>query len=189
MSSQPTAQIRYELTLDDLIAFNLFTFRNSPTIRSLQVRNTLITSPIVFVIALALGMVVPHHNHWYPLVVAGLSTGSLGAYYAYYFKRGYIKRCSDHVRKIYAEGSNPGLIGEHVLEVDSEGIVSRTQYSESRLAWGALTKVENEPGFTYLFTGANRAITIPHNSIVEGSLPALLQVVRANYHADAKLIA
>jgi len=62
MSNEPAAQIRYELTLEDLIVYNLFCFRNSPTVRAAQRRNTLLALPMVFLITLGLGAVVPHKS-------------------------------------------------------------------------------------------------------------------------------
>ena len=111
----------------------------------------------------------------------------MAGYLHYYYTRGYIGRLGQITRKLYAEDKNPGMVGGHVLEVDEQGFVDRTDYQESRYAWGALVRIEIEPGYTYLFTGAASAFVIPHKAITGGDFPALLEQIRMHYHPERSL--
>ena len=85
------------------------------------------------------------------------------------------------VRKTYSKPDMQKYLGEHRLEVDDQGIRHRTSVSETRLAWGALHRIESERDYSYWYINSRQAIVIPHQNIVEGSFPALLARVKEHY--------
>ena len=188
MSNELTHSIRYTVTIDDLIALNVFYARTSPTMRAMQNKYFIIALPVVFLITYGIAVLLPdHRGATLQIFTATLSTLVVAAYLKYYFKRGYITRLRHLVRKLYAEGKNPGAVGEHVLKVGAGGLMVTSEFKESRYAWGVLTRLESEPGYTYFFTGATSAFIVPHNSITEGSFPALLEQINTHYQPDATL--
>jgi hypothetical protein len=188
MSQIVRPRIRYNVTIEDLVAFNVFYARTSPTIRSLQRRYRMITLPIVFLMTFVIELFTRHHlGIWYPLIVASITTLALAVYLNYYYKSGYLSRLRHTARKLYSENKNPGVVGEHILEVDEQGFINRTEFKEARYAWGALVRIESEPNYTYLFTGPGSAFVIPHQSLIEGDFPSLLEQIRLHYKPDQAL--
>ena len=182
--------IKYDMSIDDLTAFSLYYARSSPALRSTQRRYAMVWLPILFMATLALGFKLPDASlPMTPLILAVSTTVIMAGYLAYYFKYGWLQRYRRVIGKLYAEGKSPGLVGEHTLEIDENGITERTEFKETRHAWGGLVRIESEPGYTYLFTGASSAIIIPHQSITDGNFPALLEQVKLHYRPDAKISA
>ena len=89
--------------------------------------------------------------------------------------------------KIYTAEMNPGLLGDHTLEVDEEGFTTRSMYITSRCAWGSLTGIESEPGYTYLMMGVGKALILPHASITSGDLRTVLETIKRHYHPGKAL--
>lgn len=190
MSDTAKTMIRYEVTIDDLVAFNVSYMRTSSMIRSMQRRQMLVGVPLAFVGTFGLTSTLPHFpGIVHPLIMATAAALWTAGYLSYYYRRGYINRVRKLVTKVYSEGKSPGLLGEHVLQVDENGFTDRTKFNESRYAWGGLMHVEGGPGHTYLYIGAANALIIPHAGITDGDFPALLEQVKMHYRPDAALSA
>ena len=176
--------------MDDLVAANIYHTKNSPTVRSMQRRQMMSLVPVMFIATFILANALPHSpGISYPLIVAAVCASWTAGYLIYYYKHGYIKRMRKMLAKLYSEGKSPSMLGEHVLEVDENGFTDRTKVNESRYSWGALQRIESEPGRTYLYVGAVNAFVIPHSAITEGNLAALLEQVKIHYRPDAALTA
>jgi hypothetical protein len=173
----------------DLVAFNLHHFRHSPTIRSMQRRSFVISTLAAFFCALGVSLVTRVMPFWPSLLTAFSVAAYTGLYFLYYFKRGYIKRVSKMVRRMYSEDKNPGTLGEHTLEVDEEGFTDLTDYRHTRYAWGALVRIESEPGYTYLYTGSQSAFVIRHEAITSGDFKTVLEQMGRHYQPDKTLTA
>ncbi len=176
----------YTLTLEDLTAFNLFSFRNSSTIRAMQRRSLISASLTTFFFALGVSLLMRlpfWASLWYPIAcMVGTA-----AYFRRYHKHGYIKRLGKLVERTYSENKQPGLLGDHTLEVDAEGITHVNPYSRAQYAWGALERIETEPGYTYLYLGAQTFI-IRHEAIVSGDFKAFLEKI-SQHHQPGRTIA
>jgi hypothetical protein len=186
MQELTKSSVTYSVTMEDMAAFNLFHFRNSPTIRRMQrrylIKYSLLMFPIGFCMASFARMPL-----WPALCVALFGTVSMAAYFLYYQKRGYIPRLRKMVQRLYTEDQNPGVLGEHTLEVDEEGFTDLTAYRHSRYAWGGLVRIEAEPGYTYLYTGSQSAFIIPHQAITDGDFKAVLKQISRHYQPDKTL--
>lgn len=181
------SSVVYTLALEDVIASNLFYFRNSSTIRNMQRRSLIMASLTAFFCGLGVPLLTGLMPFWPSLVVAIACTAYTAGYYRYYHKRGYIKRVRKMVKKMIAENKSPGLLGEHTLEVDEEGIIHINAFTRSHYTWGALNKIETEPGYTYISLGTQTFI-IRHEGIVSGNFKGFLERI-GQHHQPGQMIA
>lgn len=177
-------KIRYENTIQDILAFQQFYCAHSPTMKRTIATQRWAMTFVVFAAALA------YYSHRFGVQSLGFSVLAavfLSAIPALGWP-GMIRRSMKRQAiKLYAERSNKGLLGEHQLEVAEDGIVERTAYNETRMAWGAVERVESTPEHTFICLGAGRAYIIPHNSIVEGDYKAFLASLGQKFQPDQKL--
>ena len=176
----------YNVTMDDMVAFNEFHMRGSRTMRSIW-RRCLVAFPLLaFVFSMALLWHGEMVSVWPALFTAAVcAAGAAG--YVLLLKHLYAGRLRKSVRALYSEDQNPCALGEHTLEVDEEGFTVVSRYSRCRYAWGALVKVETEPRYSYIYLGAVNALVIPHGEIVSGDFRAVLEQIGRHYHPDKAL--
>ena len=193
-SDEQSAQIaiRYNVTMDDLVAFNEYHMLLSP--QALRKRRQLIAIlTAVFVVefgvvgTLARGL-LPPGTGWWSWCLPPLFAFVFGGAAFFLVRRSFNRKkpklpkwMQNRIRKLYSAGENKSIIGEHILEVSENGFNDRTAYNESRYTWGTLERIETTEEHTFLFIGALNAFVIPHNRITEGDLPAVLQAIKLHY--------
>ena len=187
MQEISASRIVYTLTMEDLITFNLFHFRNSAVVRKTQRRSLVTYSLTTFLCVMGATVFTSLLPFWPAFATAVVSTLWIAGYMLYYQKRGYIKRVRKVVQQMYFENKQPGLLGEHSLEVDEDGITHVSAYSRTRYAWGALERIETETGYTYLYLGAQTFI-LRHETISSGDFKTFLEQIGRHHQPDRALI-
>lgn len=153
-------ELKYSITEEDYIRFNLFHIKNSTTsMRTLKIQQILI--PILY-IAVA-------------FVLAGLTEGSLVVWLSIFLVMGilwfifYPKYFYSHilrqVRKMLKEGKSEGLLGEHLLVLSDEGILETTSKGEMKANWVSLEKFTEDEHSFYLYNTALSACIIPKREL------------------------
>jgi hypothetical protein len=87
-------------------------------------------------------------------------------------------------RKLNSAENNKGALGEQEIEVIADGLIARTPYHETKLAWAGLDGIESTSEHTFLFTGAMSALIIPHNRLLEGDYRAFMTELAERYQPD-----
>jgi hypothetical protein len=72
------------------------------------------------------------------------------------------------VAKLYREGGNPGVLGEHELQFDGAHLIERSPVSELTTRLEGIQKVVRTDQYTFVYLGAVAAHVIPRNRIEEG---------------------
>ncbi len=172
--------------MDDLVAFNVFHTRNSPSLRKMRRRAIVNIAVFMFLLlfGVAQGLTAPFGS---ALLTAIIGAATAAGYVFLFQKTRFVPRIRKVVQAVFSDDNNPGLIGEHTLEVDEEGFTHTTRVCTSRYSWGGLVRVESEPGYTYLYTGAQSAHVIPHAAITSGNFRAVLEQIKQHYHPEAAL--
>lgn len=177
-------KLRYRVTVEDVVAFNEFHCLRSPTAIQKRQRKRVIVSVVAALVYFVIGCYIQASTSWgtglwFPILF-GLTIGAIC--YVIASPRFAIPHLLRYiVRKRYAKPDMSKFLGEHTLEVDDQGFTHRTNYSETRYAWGALERIETEQDRTYLYISAIQAIVIPHKNIEEGNFTALLEAMKAHY--------
>jgi len=177
-------RIRYERTMDDILALNEFSFHHSPTTKRIVSRYRWTGALAIWLLAaLLVYVLVPAMPIYLTLLLAFIDA----AYFAVVAPRIVLKKTKHNIRKQYAEGQNATLLGEQELELTDTGLIARSKYAETKLAWGAIEKIETTPEHTFLFVSSVNAYIIPHTRILEGDYRALMAEIGRRFQPGQPL--
>jgi hypothetical protein len=151
-------QVQYQLNLDDVVAFNLYHFSRSKEAQRRIRLNQLLG--IIFVLFIALMW-----PRWglglRTFFFIGYSLFLLLGYPAYY--RWFVKR---NAQKTYSEGQNKGVLGNHIIALDSDGVIEISDVGETRTTWSGVEKIEANDKYIFLYTGSLMAHIIPRRAFL-----------------------
>ena len=176
MTSPAAMQVRYENTMEDLIAFNLFHLRTSPHMQ----RSIWINTWAIPVLAALAGAVVALNTH---NVVWAVWAFLFAVLYVLIYRKLSAHLMDRSIRALLTEGSNEAVLCEHALEVTPAGLVERTPVSEATTAWQAIQRIEDTDRFTFIYTQVTHAHVVPRDRVIEGDCVAFCDAVRT--HAAA----
>jgi len=160
-------RIRYEVSLEDLIAFNLFHIRTSPTVG--RARRWGLWGPPLLVMGAALAAALGGRRpEW---MLGGVVFGAL---YMLVYPLGYRRRMERTIRSLVNEGRNDSVLCEHVLEITPDGLVDRTPVSETKAAWSIIERIEKTDTHTFVYTQAQGAHIIPRAALKDGDQEAFV---------------
>jgi hypothetical protein len=164
-------RIRYETTIDDLVAFNRFHCAHSPTVRRVRLLQMGFVAAVVIALAYAAAVVTGDY-----LILA---LGPVGAVVGVLLFPGAFRRHQDRqARKLYGEGANKGMLGPHELELSGGDLIERTPFGESRALLEVVERVTSDRGYTFIYVSAVMAHVIPHDAVIEGDPEAFVEAVR-----------
>jgi hypothetical protein len=146
-------RVTYDQTVDDLIHFNQFHWRNSPAMRRMY-RWNFLGAPFAGFIA---AYVMRGESS---TLAASTAIGATAGYclFLIWSTRWSLKWA---VRKMTTEGHGKGLLGQHDIEIRSDGIHERTDVNDSRQSWAAVERVAESDRYIFIYIGPMLAHIIP----------------------------
>jgi hypothetical protein len=150
--------IKYELTIDDLVAFNLRVLQRSPSRRK-AMRWLRLGLPPTVVIAIAVGLF--EDGSWPSPLVAVSVAIALGAAIFIGLPRYLTYAIASSARRLYSEGSNRGLLDPTTLSLTPAAIETDTGLSANRRAWELVQEVDVAPEHIFFWTGSAEASIVP----------------------------
>jgi hypothetical protein len=160
-------RIKYNIVEDDAVAANIVIARHSPYIRRQRVILGLIVPGLFLVIVLLNAL---YSKDWGAAVIGVVVVVGL----AVWMLAGKNRRMERVTRKLFREGKNKGFLGVHELEISDYGILSKSEYGEGKIAWAVIERIVSTPDYTFIFTGASKAVPLPKNRILEGDYDAFV---------------
>lgn len=155
-------EFKYELTKEDLLAFNLYHAKQSETVKSALFKQRFLV-PIIF-------LLLPFILYWITgefLIEVSISFMLVSilwlVFYPKYFY-GYIKR---NVSKVLDEGNNDNLLGNHLFTMAEDGFTEKSNAGETKVPWSGITKVEENEEYYFLFYSAMSAYIIPKRCLID----------------------
>ena len=79
------------------------------------------------------------------------------------------------VRNFLKEGANKGMIGEHELEIDEQGLFERTAFNESRQSWACVERIERTETHAFIYISSMAAHVIPRDSATVGDFEPFVE--------------
>ena len=155
-------EIEYELTPDDLYAFQLRAVQKSPMVKRTR-RNTY----IALLFAILVFAIVPAIGPW-GFDPSRVSLGffvyffTLVAVLTWFFEKRITRRGILEVIK--EEKAEKGRLGRHNLKLDETGLVESTAVGEARTLWSGVDRIEHDPDYIYIYTAPAAAHVIPRRS-------------------------
>ncbi|MDX1933142.1 MAG: YcxB family protein [Capsulimonadales bacterium] len=178
-------KLRFSNTIDDIVALSDYNHEQSPTLRRARQRYRLTGAILASLLSFLLLTILLEPLSLSPLVL--LLPLLYAAIFAWKSSRQYRRSVQEMVRQLYSEPGNRRLFTEHELEVVPEGLIVRTKYQETRLAWGAFERIEATADHTFLFIGSTTAYVLPNGRLNAGDLQQFLEAFRTYYVPDATL--
>lgn len=162
-------KVRFETTLEDLVAWNLFHFEQSPTIRWQRILYAISLPAMLFLTGLV-GLIVFLDVAWTDpvLFVASVSAAifvSIPATVAWVLlsPRLLMTMMERNVRKLLNEGDNRNIFGWREMEF-ADGLLSvKLAHIELRLDMHAIVKIVGNNEYTFVYISATDAYPIPKN--------------------------
>ena len=153
-------EIRYSLTEEDYLNFNMFHVKNSKTVkRALNMQRFL--TPILFIVASFILSKVGNIS-FLGLFITFLVVGILWIiFYPRYFYS-YVIR---NTKKMIKEGKNDGLLGEHHMILSEEGIVDSTSNGETKVTWVGIQTLSEDKFNIYLYNSSVSAYILPKKEL------------------------
>ena len=169
-------RIRFDVTIDDLVAFVRHFMANSSVMRAARLRFM-----VLFGIALVLGFGLLAMRNGDPIFgwIWGATLAGLFAVILPPIQRLASERRS---RKLY---SQPGcnLVGHRELTIEEKGIHSVSLIGESTIFWTAITNIAKTQSHCFIYLNEVSASIIPLDRINEGNVDDFIDEVTRRWQA------
>lgn len=167
--------VEYEVSLSDVVAFNLFHHQHSPTSRRARLFVQFGTPVICLLISFVLDFLYTGRiltSSLLPLIIFSL-IWIPSASVLYWFS---IKRQS---KRMYSEGKNKGTIGKLRLSLTPEAVIEANDFKETKTGWKAVEKIVSTDKYVFIYTGAVMAHIIPRRAFsAESEFKEFLETAR-----------
>jgi hypothetical protein len=167
-------EAQYELTVDDLVAFNLSHFRRSPTMRRIYL-TILLLAWISVPAGIAIFLVQSYRAEASPLaadLVPFLITWAVlhSVVFAFLVYRGYRRGASTFfataglARRLIREGDLSSLVGRYKLTISPTSIVEISPRAESTIQMAAVQRIVVADQHAFVYVSPIQAFVIPRRA-------------------------
>lgn len=154
-------EIRYRLTEEDYVNFNMFHVKNSKSARRMLNVQRFVT-PIIFLAFAYIFSNIADASLFGLLITFSIAGVLWILFYPAYFYRVIMR----NAKKMIKDGNNEGLLGEHHLVMTEEGIVDSTSFGETKVSWLGIKDFQEDSGYFYLYNSAVSAYIIPKRHLI-----------------------
>lgn len=149
-------KIEYNVTLDDLLDFNMYHCTNSQTVKQ-SLFNQRYLTPVFF-------LAIPFLLNYFEgesLAFVLPPFIAMSVLWIVFYPRYFMRHIKKNVTKALSEGENKGIVGYHTLTITSEEIVETSKVRETKSRWSSVQKVISTGNNILIYTSAMGAIIIP----------------------------
>ena len=151
-------ELEYEISLDDLIAFNHYHVNSSQTFKS-SYRKSLFGVPVYLFVIICVILYIVGCN------LTGLATGApiviLAVLWFLLYPKYYNHAVIKSYRKMLSENCNNGMLGKQKVLFQSNKLVEITEKSKTEYDGKFLNKIVETDAYLYLYLTSITAIIIP----------------------------
>jgi hypothetical protein len=168
--------IRYENTLEDVVAFNLYHCDRSPEFRRMRARSLGVVLLLLATVVTA-GLIGARDEPTLKVIIVG-SGLALAAVMVLIAPGAFRRSLERRVRRMYRERGGKGDIGPHELEPADDALVERTPLTELRTRYQPIERAVSDEGYTFIYLSATAAHIIPHGAVSAGDPAAFIEALR-----------
>ena len=161
--------IKYDVTIEDLVAFNRYHCAHSPTVKKSK-RTFVIYLPALLVFIAAFVSPTEEVSRSVLVAITVVIAGALSIFFNYSLTSALDRQA----RRLYKEGESKGLLGQHEVEIDNNGFVERTEVNETRQLWQGVEKIVETNEYAFIYISSMLAHVIPKLSITAGDPEAFI---------------
>jgi hypothetical protein len=180
-------KIRYDNTIEDMIAFNRYHIAHSPALWSQRavyafvawgLPAVLVPVLLLTVAAAALEGIAIERSVAIVVIFALVAVGSLViVLWARRIRRRISGTIDGQVRRLYGEGENKGVLTTHELELTGTSLIERTIFGETITKFEAVERVVDAGDFILIYLTALSAHVIPRHAVSEGDYGEFVEAV------------
>lgn len=158
--------IRYNISPDDIVAFNMHLIKTVPAMRrsAFRVKWRLLFPLCVIILALSV-----YYSDPLLAVLGVLFLVLTHVRYKRHIRRYYMKQAT--------EGPNKEILGPAELEITPDALIGRGHEIETKVKWERVDRIEADEDRTYIFLGERVGIILPRTSITQGDYDAFIREV------------
>ena len=163
-------KIKFELTIEDLVAFSQYHANHSPAVR----RARLIDLSIVLVplVAIPPFLFPPQYRAFaWAGTILGAVLVSIG------MPGRYARVIERQVRRLYGNGAFHETFGPWELELTATHLLKRSEANESSTRLSALGQVAVTDDYTFIYASPVTAFVIPRHSVIAGEFERFSEAV------------
>jgi hypothetical protein len=176
----------YDLTKEDLSAFNLYHHRHSPTARRQYLRSWLLPAFLLLLICTGLWYLADRERGTpFRTFVDLLPLFGSVPLYLLLFPWNYRRKLRKIIAGMVSEGANRGLLGRHRVTISPENVSESGDFVQISTAWRAVEKVVALEEHAYIYLNALAAIIVPRRAFATpGEFDEFVRTA-SHYHGQA----
>lgn len=160
----------YEITKDDLSAFNLYHQRHSPTARRQYLRSWFVPAFIWLLVCTGIWYLADRERGTPLRTFLDLLPLFSGVpVYLLYFPWAYRRKLRTMIEGMVSEGQSRGLFTRHRVTISSEAVTEVSEFGQTSTAWRAVERVAAADDYAYIYTNALAAIIVPRRAFAGSS--------------------
>ena len=147
-------EITYTLTKEDLLRYNSFLVRRTPSLRIGQIVSSLFV-PLVLLFY-SVGPLNPFHEHRFALLLTILITIVWIPFRMWVTRWAILKR----------NENTPGLFDRQTVKIGAKGLYGISGHTEITRAWPSFTEITGNTEYIYLLLNRMTVVIIPKNAFL-----------------------
>lgn len=163
-------KLQFVLAPEDHVAFNMFHFHHSPTMRR-NVRNTIVLSWLA-VVVLFLWLALSQRDML--LLIVGVILSPLAPVLSAWGMR---RQMRGNVENLIAEGKNQGIYGPQELELADGRLISRSEGRMSAVDVRFIERIVRTEDHLYLYVSGLSAHVVPRAFVTDDELDDFLDAL------------
>ena len=170
--------VRFHTTVVDLVAFNRYHCAHSPAVKRTKFTWMALAS------ALFLGgsLIIPSTEELSRVVIVAAAV-ACAVLFSVFFNYRFAASLDRQARRLYEEGTNKGMVGQHELEIDDHGLVERTAVNETRQSWHGVERITETEEHAFIYISSIMAHVIPKRSVTVGDPDTFIARARKSWLA------
>ncbi len=164
-------KILYDVAVEDLVAFNIFNSKRSPTLRRTHL---LLRWSFTLAFLVGTAAIGYYFENWTTPILGAVG----GVSYYLWFPRTMRKSTAKLVKRTLAESNSGTFPKEHELEItEDDMLIEREGGSETRTPISKIGGVFHDNQRAYVYIAPNAAHVVPHGSIKEGDYNEFVELL------------
>jgi hypothetical protein len=169
-------KIRYELTIDDMVAFYRYHGTHSPVYQQTITKWVAIGVSVILISMGALALVI-RDNEVLALctLLVGIIASAVFAFRLPFYFRQKIERST---RSAYSSEKNQKALGLRELELTETSLISRGSFDEGSVKVESIRNVITTDGYAFIYTSSSTAFVLPQQRVSRGEYDEFVQAVQ-----------
>ncbi|MBW0432163.1 hypothetical protein DLM76_00870 [Leptospira yasudae] len=168
-------QIVYEITLDDIINFNDYHFRNSKLSR----KKRFIVKLIIPIWTVLVFFVLNRNDISGISLLYNIPIFLFAVGWFFFYDRLYFWRLRKNVARMLLEKESKGMIGTHKITLTDDVLTFETSHSSSNFKLGSLTDVVETKEYLFLYVTSLSALIVPLSAFQNSEKEEFLKRIRS----------